>query len=1181
MFNEIISQNIWDVTYRVHGENSISDTLERVARNCASVEPSDIREEKYKEFLWLLSDFRGSTGGRITANIGVDELTSTTLYNCFVHNAADLNIKDIDSINGIFSMLKSQAHTLKSEGGYGTNFSWIRPRGTYIRGIGARTPGVIKFMELWDKSAEIITMGDDSVSKLDSKTYEKKKIRKGAQMGVLCCWHPDIEQFINAKLIPGKFTKFNISVGITSGFMQAVLNDDSWDLKFPDTSFERYDLEWSGDLEKWESKNYPIIVYKTIKAKTLWESIMKATYSRNDPGVIFLDIANKMNPLSYAENIMATNPCFSENTMIAVADGRNLVSIKQLAKEDKDVPVYSLNKETGMIEIKMGRHPRVTGYNKKLLRVHLDDQSYIDVTPDHKFVLLDGTIVEAQYLKPGYSLPRFTKDLEPVKTGSKDYYRIYTNTKNQEKDKISEYKLISQFYKKDEIYNKSKQSGLDSAKCDPRALQTCLNMREQGYKARVENNIVYVTNTCEICKNEFEIDHDHRETKVCSEPCRLAYLDRYYSNKADENKREQCRVYSALKFDLNRKPLRKEWELKCKEEEIPFRLGKTMKYGFKSFKELSSAAENYNHKVVRIEELDGLHTVYNITVDDNHTVAAITSIRNKRNNNWYSGILLPNCGEITMGTGVCLLFSLNLVKYIKKEDDRYCFDFDTFKKAVSIATRLADNVNDISKTPLPEYHEAILDKRRIGLGVIGLGSLHYMLGIRYGSEESLKLINDIFKAKAETEILASAKLGKEKGSFRLFDRDKYFSSYWWKTIPISEEVKKEVEQIGEMRNSHHAANAPTGNMSLYLGCVSNGIEPVIWREYDRWITVSDFEKASLKEEGLEFPDVLTGEWFETNIFKESQVGTDEVLFGTYNGDEYQVDKNRGLTKKVAIKDYGWAFVQENYTKEEIDIMEHDGVFASIDDLNINEHIGPLKVITKYVNMNSSKTVNIPNDYSYDDFKDLYMDAWKNNIKGITSYRAGTMVSVMENKDSIVRPAEIKASFSPKRPECLLCDIHTTSIKGNKWLILVGLLNNNPYEIFLGLSQTLCLPSKYKTGRLCKDGSGIYNLHVDVGEEELVINNVVKVFDNPDSAWATRMISISLRHGVPVEFIVEQLSKDGGIGDINKAISRVLKKYISEGKKPFSKIRCDNCGSDDIVFIEGCISCKRCSWSKCN
>jgi len=184
------------------------------------------KEAAKEVFFTLLQDFKFVPGGRITSNIGIDGRKGTTLFNCFVHNPLDLPMMDPDSIEGIYNLIKVQALTLKSEGGYGMNFSWLRPAGAYVSGIGARTPGVLKFMELWDKSSEIITQGSSKI--LGSlKENEKKKIRKGAQMGVLNIWHPDIIDFIKAKQTPGRLTKFNLSVGITPGFMEAVEANDS------------------------------------------------------------------------------------------------------------------------------------------------------------------------------------------------------------------------------------------------------------------------------------------------------------------------------------------------------------------------------------------------------------------------------------------------------------------------------------------------------------------------------------------------------------------------------------------------------------------------------------------------------------------------------------------------------------------------------------------------------------------------------------------------------------------------------------------------------------------------------------------------------------------------------------------------------------------------------------------
>lgn len=127
-------------------------------------------------------------------------------------------------------------------------------------------------------------------------------------MAILSVWHPEIEDYIVAKQTPNRLTKFNMSVGITEGFIKAVKSDKSWDLIFPDTEHPKYESEWNGDIDSWKEKGYTVITHKTIKAKELWDKITYATYTRNEPGVLFLDISDKLNPLKYAETILQTNP---------------------------------------------------------------------------------------------------------------------------------------------------------------------------------------------------------------------------------------------------------------------------------------------------------------------------------------------------------------------------------------------------------------------------------------------------------------------------------------------------------------------------------------------------------------------------------------------------------------------------------------------------------------------------------------------------------------------------------------------------------------------------------------------------------------------------------------------------------------------------------------------------------
>lgn len=1008
------SYEVWQENYKAPNDNNIYDTFHRLAENASSVEKIEIRKEICDKFYKYLENLQFIAGGRIMANLGVPGRKSTTLYNCFIHHPKDIELKDPDSIHGIYSMLEAQAHTLKAEGGYGINASWIRPAGMFVSGIGSRTPGVLAFMELWDVSSKIITQGSSKVLG-EERNDEKNKIRKGAQMLILDVWHPEIEDFIKAKQIPNRLTKFNTSAGITMGFMNAVIKNKNWDLIFPDTEFNKYETEWNGDIEDWREKGYPIKVYKTIKASDLWEIIMKSTYNRAEPGVVFLDLANELNPLNYCEKIFTTNPCVSGDTLIAVADGRNAVSIKQLAEENSPVDVYSV--KDGKVIISKAINIIKTKSNTKVLKITLDDGSTLKVTPNHKIMLRNGDFIEAQDLTINQSLMSFN-----------------------------------------------------------------------SYK---------VKNYRQIKSNVFD--------------------NKY-----------QSRMYIS----------------------------------------------QLNHNVVSIEDC-GFEDVYDMMVPETNNFGIITSNKDEKFIE-SSGIFVHNCGEIPMSTGVCNLGSLNLVKFVTfdKLTQTIKFDYESFKEVVKVGIRFLDNINDLAQVPLPEYKSQIIAKRRIGLGVMGLGSLHFMLGIQYGSKESLKLIKKIFKTKAETEILASAELGKEKGDFPLFDSNKYFSTKWWKNLDISEDVKKQVEQIGHMRNSHQSMAAPNGNSGVFAQCVTGGIEPVFLEEYIRWKILSIKEIRYLQKMGLKFPDVHKQEWFETDIFKFATKGDEQILKGSFNGVDYEIDKNRGLIKSEIIKDYGWWFVNNFYNKEKIEQMKKDGVFATTETLSASDHIETLKIMSHYVNQAISKTINVSNNYPYDDFKKIYMDAWKNGIKGVTTYRAGTMTSVLESKN---QKDSISMASAPKRPEKLKAHIYSVTVKGEKFVIAVGLYNGAPYEIFGGHMNGLNFKFKMKEGEIIKVKGGVYKLEIG---DDISIDNFSDVF-TPTEQIMFRLTSGLLRHGVPIKFVVEQMQKaTDDISSMSAAAARVLKNYIKDGEKVIG-ITCPICHSENLIYEQGCVRCINCSWSKCS
>lgn len=318
-FQDPFSEEVWRTTYKDHKDNTVDDTFRRVAKAIASVEETpELKAEWEAKFFDMMSDFKGIPGGRILSNAGT-EWSGTTLMNCFVTPRPS---NDLDSLDSIIQNIRDQAFTLKSEGGWGANFSPLRPRGSFIQGIGVESPGAVKYMEIFDKVSDVITSGSGTKS---SNAKAKGKIRKGAMMSVLNCSHPDIVEFVTAKQQSGRLTKFNMSVNCSDAFMSKVLNvkelrnagasleeieaEDKWDLVFPDTAYSKYKAEWDGNIDSWKSKGYPTKVYQTVSATWLWKLITESTYSRNEPGVLFLDRGNYFNPLYYGESINATNPC--------------------------------------------------------------------------------------------------------------------------------------------------------------------------------------------------------------------------------------------------------------------------------------------------------------------------------------------------------------------------------------------------------------------------------------------------------------------------------------------------------------------------------------------------------------------------------------------------------------------------------------------------------------------------------------------------------------------------------------------------------------------------------------------------------------------------------------------------------------------------------------------------------
>ncbi len=300
-----IAEQIWDMKYRFKEadgtplDGTVEDTWRRIARALAVVEKDADRWEN--EFNGALEDFKFLPAGRITAGAGTAR--KVTLFNCFVMGTIP------DSMGGIFDMLKEAALTMQQGGGIGYDFSTIRPKGALVTGVAADASGPLSFMDVWDSMCRTIMSAGS---------------RRGAMMATMRCDHPDIEDFITAKSDAARLRMFNVSVLVTDPFMEAVKANGSWDLVF-------------------DGK-----VYQTVKARDLWNKIMRSTYDYAEPGVIFIDRINKANNLGYCETIAATNPCGEQPLPPYGACLLGSINLARLVKDpfeaDADLDVDGLSK---------------------------------------------------------------------------------------------------------------------------------------------------------------------------------------------------------------------------------------------------------------------------------------------------------------------------------------------------------------------------------------------------------------------------------------------------------------------------------------------------------------------------------------------------------------------------------------------------------------------------------------------------------------------------------------------------------------------------------------------------------------------------------------------------------------------------------------------------------------------
>ncbi|WP_455380956.1 LAGLIDADG family homing endonuclease, partial [Acidihalobacter prosperus] len=996
-----ISLDVFREKYAKGEEQTIADVRRRVARALASVEKDpDVWTDRF--FQAMENGF--IPAGRINSAAGTD--IHATLLNCFVQPVGDaIRGRDADGKPGIMDALAEAAETMRRGGGVGYDFSRIRPHGGLVKGTRSMASGPLSYMRTFDAMC---------------KTVESAGARRGAQMGVLRCDHPDIEEFIRAKAKPWQekeLSQFNISVGVTNAFMEAVISDQDWELVHKAEpvaelinagAYRRKDGMW---------------VYRTVKARDLWNKIMRSTYDFADPGVLFIDRMNEENNLQYLERLETTNPCVTADTWVATANGPCQVSDLvgkpfhalvngQIHQTGPDGFFSTGLKEVFCLTTKEGFFLKLTGDHKVLRAKPTQHRSYPEwiesrqLVKGDKVVLHDHNAVDYWLGKgseqEGYLLGLLVGDgvLKPESAilsvweheGSEGIERAVLKASQSLKLRADHSGWINVSGRTEKRF---KSADLLRLACD-------FGMTDgKGVTKEIEQ-----ASACFYCgflRGMFDADGSVQGNRKKGNSIRLAQSNELLLE-AIQRMLARLGIVSTL-YHYRRHAAAREMPdgkggtklyLTQANHELVISRANTVRFlsvvGFEHTakqEKLSKAIHSYARSLNRerffatVDKLEpfGVEEVFDVQVPGVNAFDA-------------NGFFVHNCGEQPLPDyGCCCLGSINLTRFVEEPFTGHAkIDFNGLRELVGISVRMLDNVLDISFWPLEAQRQEAMAKRRVGLGFTGLGSALIMLGISYKSPKGRQAAAKIARIMRDSAYEASVELAREKGAFPLLDAKQYLKSGFASRLP--DEIKKKIRTYG-IRNSHLLSIAPTGTISLaFTDNASSGIEPVFSWYYTRFKREQDGERRAYKV----YDHTLR---LYRNIMGLEDIDDDDLI--------------------SRLPDC-WISAQA------LDALDHMAMSAAV---------------APYVDTAISKTVNVPESYSYDAFKDIYMRAWKEGLKGITTYRPNTQVdSVLST--AIPEPAnanDIDQSDADRRLR--LDKIPEPPLASLRWVKRPRLPNGNP------------------------------------------------------------------------------------------------------------------------------------------
>ncbi|MBL1277409.1 MAG: ribonucleoside-diphosphate reductase, partial [Ectothiorhodospiraceae bacterium] len=776
------SVDIWERKYRLQSKDgdivdeTIDDTYRRVADALADVEETDDKREEWREhFLWALRH-GAIPAGRITSNAGaLAYKPATSTINCTVSGTVR------DSMDDILEKVHEAGLTLKAGCGIGYEFSTLRPKGAFVAGAGAYTSGPLSFMDIYDKMCFTVSSAGG---------------RRGAQMATFDVGHPDVLDFVRAKREDGRLRQFNLSLLITREFIEAVKGDTDWKLAFPlsekEVKADGVDVKDPAQVvwREWPIHDKYIVndeglvackVYRTIRAQRLWDVIMSSTYDYAEPGFILIDKVNEMNNNWFCENIRATNPCVTADTWVQTAVGPQ--QVQDLIGTPFEAKVEGKLHASGS----EGFFKTAT---KAIVRLQTTEGYQLRLTADHRVRRVSqftrGTTetewCEAGQLQSGdrVLLNDHRKSVEWKGEGLNEYSHgqgyligllMGDGTVKRDKAILSVWKQAAVANGAASCINNGVQAVMAEAF---EAAQSMPHRSDFKGWQEVTGRNEYRLSTAALTGLAEELGLQHGDKQITDKMERASsdfsrgflrgFFDADGSVQGSQKKGVSLRLSQS---DLPRLEAAQRMLLrlgiasriyknrrKAGMQMLPDGKGGQQEYAIKAQHELVISGQNIEQyqSIVgfadtdKARRLEQVLAAYTRKLNQERFVARVESVNTDGVEDVYdvqvpginafdaNGLHAHNCGEQPLPPyGSCLLGSVNLTRFVIAPFTGDAeFDWKKFRKTVAIFTRMLDNVVEINGLPLEGQRDAILNKRRHGMGYLGLGSTLTLMGMKYG-----------------------------------------------------------------------------------------------------------------------------------------------------------------------------------------------------------------------------------------------------------------------------------------------------------------------------------------------------------------------------------------------------------------------------------------------------------------